>query len=157
MEPEPPDTRAGKEKPPGTPAPDGGITTVPYQPPVEAATRADATTHYPTPVTHEIQDAPPVIRSYERLQKIKDGGMGIVYKARHKDSGRFEALKTIRPELATGEHLDRFTREVRTIANLDHSNIIKIYQVQLDGDPPYYMVEFPAAVAVRGGRPGQSL
>jgi serine/threonine-protein kinase len=144
MEPRPPDTRAGKGNPPGTPAPDGGITTVPYQPPLEAATHADATTHYPTPVTRELPGALPVIKNYELVREIKGGGMGIVYEARHKDSGRTEALKTIRQELAAGEHLDRFTREVQTVARLNHPNIVRIYHVGLDESRPYYTMEYLA-------------
>jgi len=145
METRPPNTRAGKEMPPGTPAPEGGVTTIPYRPPLEAVTHADATTHYPTPITRELPKELPVIKSYELLQEIKGGGMGIVYKVRHKGSGRIEALKTIRPELAAGEHLDRFTREVQTVAALKHPNIIQIYEVHLDEKPPFYTMEFLAS------------
>src|SRR5262249_11227654 len=64
------------------------------------------------------------------------------------------ALKTIRPELASGEHLDRFTREVRTVAKLKHPNIINIYEVHLDEDLPFYTMEYLAGGTLHDQRGG---
>ena len=56
------------------------------------------------------------------------GGMGAVYEAEHKLLKKKAALKTLTPELASGEEFrERFIREAQTVAAIDHPNIIPIY------------------------------
>jgi serine/threonine-protein kinase len=145
--PDTPDTNT-----PMPPPPDGGITTVPYCPPPEAATGIDPSTHLATPPELLAVSSFPTFKNYDVLGVIKSGGMGIIYQVRHKLSGRVEALKTIRPDLAVGEFLERFTREVQAVAKLDHLNVIRIYHVGLDEDPPHYTMEY-----LPGGTLGQHL
>ena len=57
----------------------------------------------------------------EILGELGEGGMGIVYKARHTTLNRVVALKTMRPEFIAKPHLkQRFEREMQAVARLDH-------------------------------------
>src|SRR4051812_40290422 len=70
------------------------------------------------------QLGPYTIESY-----IGRGGMGIVYRARHSELGRQVALKLLAPELAENESFrERFVRESRVAARVDHPNVIAIYE-----------------------------
>src|SRR5689334_1371171 len=65
------------------------------------------------------------IGNYEVLDKLGSGGMGSVFKARHRRMKRIVALKVLSASLATDEtFLRRFQREVETIARLTHPNIV---------------------------------
>src|ERR1700730_1324678 len=69
-----------------------------------------------------------VLGSYILLEKLGEGGMGQVFKARHRNLGRIVALKLIRKErLAPPDALRRVQREVRSAAALSHPNIVHAY------------------------------
>ena len=72
---------------------------------------------------------------YELYEEIARGGMGVIYRARHRKLKRTVALKMIRPErLMRAADLRRFKNETQIIARLDHPNIIPILHVdQVDG------------------------
>ena len=64
------------------------------------------------------------IGDYEILGELGKGGMGRVYKVRNVISDRVEAMKVLLPDLAGQKDLaDRFLREIKMLASLDHPNI----------------------------------
>jgi len=68
---------------------------------------------------------------YQVLGRLGKGGMGEVFLAEDQRLGRRVALKVLRPELTgTPCHLERFQREARAIASLNHPNIVTIYSVE---------------------------
>ena len=63
---------------------------------------------------------------YDVLRPLGEGGMGMVYAAKERLSGREVALKTLRPELAASEERRRlFRSEMTILAHLDHPNVVR--------------------------------
>jgi WD40 repeat protein/tRNA A-37 threonylcarbamoyl transferase component Bud32 len=79
---------------------------------------------------HPPERSLPRVRGYEILGVIGQGGMGDVYKARHRDLRRTVALKTIRTA-ALGDlaFRERFYCEAEAVARLQHPNIIQIFEI----------------------------
>jgi serine/threonine-protein kinase len=69
-----------------------------------------------------------VLGSYVLLERLGEGGMGAVFKARHAKLGQVVALKLIRKQrLANPDAIRRFEREIRAAAQLSHPNIVHAY------------------------------
>ncbi len=65
---------------------------------------------------------------YEIVSVLGSGGMGKVYKVRNTLSDRFDAMKVLLPDLtASSELADRFLREIKVQARLNHPNIVSLY------------------------------
>jgi len=85
------------------------------------------------------------IGKYEVLEVIGHGGMGIVYRARDNAIGRHVALKVMGSALAQqGELRERFLREARAAGNLQHPNIVVIYDLGEHNGAPYIAMEYLA-------------
>ena len=84
-----------------------------------------------------------VFSDYEVLQVLGAGGMGEVYKVRNTVSGRIEAVKVLPPvPEGDSELADRFLREIRVHAALEHPNIARLYTAQRLGDQILLVMEF---------------
>lgn len=66
---------------------------------------------------------------YEILQKLGEGAMGIVYRARDQTLGRVVALKTVATDSAEPEAEERFFREAEAVGRLSHPSVITVYDV----------------------------
>lgn len=79
---------------------------------------------------------------YEILEKIGEGGMAYVYKARCKLLNRFVAIKILREEYAKDEmFVKRFRAEAQSAASLTHPNIVSVYDVGTEGSINYIVME----------------
>src|SRR2546422_673569 len=80
---------------------------------------------------------------YEILEELGRGGMAIVFKAREKQLERDVAIKVLPFSLAFDkEFVERFQREARTSAKLEHPGIIPIYRVGKSGRVIYFVMKF---------------
>jgi serine/threonine protein kinase len=84
---------------------------------------------------------------YEIIEELGRGGMALVYRARDRHLEREVAIKVLPFSLAfDSEFVERFQREARTAAQLEHPNIIAIYRVGRSGRVIYFVMKF-----LRGG------
>jgi tRNA A-37 threonylcarbamoyl transferase component Bud32 len=83
------------------------------------------------------------IRNYVIEEKLGQGGMGVVYRARDVKLGRPVALKVLPPELVRDpERRRRFLQEARAAAAVNHPAIAPIYEVEEDGDLTVIVMEY---------------
>jgi len=83
----------------------------------------------------------PAVGNYDLIEKIADGGMGTVYKARHKETAQVVAVKVLPPHLAKNPVLaKRFAQEYNAAKAINHPNIVQALEFGPDGD--YLVMEF---------------
>lgn len=83
------------------------------------------------------------IGPYRLIEKLGKGGMATVFKAYHPSLDRYVAIKALHP--AFMEHpgfLDRFEREAKVVAKLEHPNIVPIYDFSEHEDRPYLVLKY---------------
>jgi tRNA A-37 threonylcarbamoyl transferase component Bud32 len=85
----------------------------------------------------------------EILELIGRGGMGAVYKARQKHLGRIVALKILPPDVRDAAFAQRFTREARALATLNHPGIVTLYEFGEANGLFYFLMEFVDGVSLR--------
>jgi len=93
---------------------------------------------------------------YEILREIGRGGMGVVYEARDAKLDRAVAIKVLPAPSAERAALERFEREARAAAALNHPNIVAIYDVGEASGRPYLVMELVPGESLER-RPPESL
>jgi WD40 repeat protein/serine/threonine protein kinase len=84
-----------------------------------------------------------VIGSYVVLDRLGEGGMGQVYKARHQHMNRVVALKVIRKEkLSHPDAVRRFYKEIQAAAQLSHPNIVLAFDAGQTGQTHFFAMEY---------------
>src|SRR5687767_4779507 len=80
---------------------------------------------------------------YELLEKLGEGGMGVVYRARDVVLNRFAALKFLTSEAGLDEDRKRrFLQEAQSASALNHPNIVTIYESGLDPQHEFIAMEY---------------
>ena len=88
------------------------------------------------------ENVPTEIGAYELLQKLGSGGMGTVFKARHKELGKLFAVKLLRSgKLSDKETVARFHRERRVTGQVDHPNLVNATDAGEDNGHHYLVME----------------
>ena len=83
------------------------------------------------------------VGDYEIVEVLGAGGMGQVYKVRNVLSERIEAMKVVLPNMSSDQELaQRFLREIKVQAALDHPNIARLHTAQQVGDQLFMIMEF---------------
>ncbi|HEY7314049.1 MAG TPA: serine/threonine-protein kinase [Gemmataceae bacterium] len=84
-----------------------------------------------------------LLGSYVLLDRLGEGGMGTVFKARHRKMGRIVALKALRPErLNNADAVRRFRREIEAVARLSHPNIVLAYDADEANGVHFFTLEY---------------
>lgn len=87
---------------------------------------------------------------YEVIEKVGEGGMAIVYKARDIRLDRCVAVKVVRDELFGDEEvIKRFYAEAHAVATLSHPNIVSVYDVSQSEDISYIVMELISGITLR--------
>ena len=106
------------------------------------------------PLRQEVPDVLEQLRTalgdrYEVERLVGEGGMATVFLAQDRRHGRQVAIKTLRAELAVSIGADRFLREIRVAASLQHPNILGLYDSGEADGILYYVMPFVEGESLR--------
>lgn len=87
---------------------------------------------------------------YELLGELGNGGMGVVYKAKDRETGDLVALKVLRKEIAAdAEGMARFKHELRVARRITHKNVCRIHEFSRSEDTAYISMELVEGESLR--------
>lgn len=90
-----------------------------------------------------------VVGRYRLIAKIGEGGMGAVWKAQHVDLGNTVAIKLLPYSVVGDERLvQRFQREARLMASINHSNVLQAFDAGEQGGQPYFVMPYLEGASV---------
>ena len=112
-----------------------------------ADTMTGGCTTFEPPTITELAEKFPQL---EIIEFIGRGGMGAVYKARQRELDRIVALKILPPAVGDAPSFtERFTREARALAKLNHPNIVTLYEFGQAGGLYFFLMEYVDGVTLR--------
>src|SRR6476620_4522782 len=83
------------------------------------------------------------VGNYDLLERIAEGGMGTVYKARDRASGEIVAIKIVPAQVTRNSiMMKRFEQEYNVARQLDHPNIVRALDFGFHGASPFLVMEF---------------
>ena len=104
----------------------------------------------PAPSAAPLQESPALQSRFEILSELGRGGMGIVYKARDRETGEVVAIKILRPELAADPAaMERFKKELRLARKITHKNVCRIYDFHRTENMACISMEFVEGESLR--------
>ena len=108
-------------------------------------------------VPPEVSEIAPYFPQLDISELLGCGGMGAVYKARQKNLDRLVALKILPPDIGSAPAFaERFAREAKALAKLNHPNIVTLYEFGQAGELFYFLMEYVDGVnlgqLLRSGR-----
>ncbi len=107
----------------------------------DAASLLDEHTHFLD--TSDVPNEIGSLAGYRIFEVLGAGGMGVVFRAVDSKLKRQVALKAMKPAAATSRTAkDRFLREARAAAAIDHDNVVSIYEVDEDRDIPFIAMQY---------------
>lgn len=124
-----------------------GSTDVTLKPPPQSTPPQPATSHPIRPVSSKgVSQSSgsftiPVFEKYDIEGEISRGGMGVVFRARYKDSSLEVALKVILDQAPPDEEIKRFRREAQTLAQIQHPGVVRIRDYGESEGRPYFAMD----------------
>jgi len=106
---------------------------------------------HPAPFTPpSVEDMGKLFPQFEIAELLGRGGMGAVYKARQPILDRWVALKVLPPESTSrAGFTERFNREARALARLNHPNIVAVHEFGQAAGMPFFVMEYVEGVTLR--------
>jgi serine/threonine protein kinase len=90
------------------------------------------------------------IGKYEVIGELSRGGMGIIYKGYQRELDRHVAIKVVNPQLLEhAEFVERFFREAKALARLNHPHIVQVYDADRDGSTVFMVMELVEGKSLR--------